>query len=374
MKVCVVGGGAAGMMAASLIAKKGHNVLLFEKNEKLGKKIYITGTGRCNVTNAARGYDFLKNIVVGQKFMMSAMSRFDSQDTINFFDEMQIPLKKERGNRIFPVSDKASDIIKGLERAMLRSKVNILLNSKIDKILTKENKVYSVFSNGKEYTCDVLIIATGGISYPSTGSSGDGYKFAKELGHSVVEPVPALCAIKIKNNEFIEIEGLSLKNVKLTAKIGQKTHFESEIGEMIFTNDGISGPLVLTASSYVNRLKFDDLKLYIDFKPALSYDEILARIDKDISSLKAKQISTLLEGFLPKSLVHIFAKRLGVDSKFKANQLNKDLRKKLASLLKNFELVPLSLEDFNQAVVTSGGVNLKEINPKNMQSKILSNL
>jgi len=374
MRVCVVGGGAAGMMAASLIAKNGHEVCLFEKNEKLGKKIYITGKGRCNVTNKAVGVDFLNKIVNGQKFMISALSKFNSSDTIKFFEEAGVPLKIERGDRVFPVSDKSSDIIKGLENSLNQTGVRVYKNCKIDNILIKNNAVFGVISENKEYCFDSVIVATGGISYPSTGSTGDGYKFAENAGHKIIKPVPALCAIKLKNNELVSLEGLSLKNVKLYAKLHNKKQFESEIGEMLFTRNGVSGPLVLTASSYVNRFDFESLKLYIDFKPAIKIEELLERINRDIEELKAKQISTLLEGFLPKSLVSIFTKMLGLEPAFKANQLSREKRHELANLLKGFELVPLSLEDFNQAVVTSGGVNLKEINPKNMESKIIKNL
>ncbi len=374
MRVCIIGGGAAGMMAATLIAKKGHEVCLFEKNEKLGKKIYITGKGRCNVTNTAEKNDFYKNIVNGQKFMMGALSRFDSRDTMAFFEEMKIPLKVERGGRVFPQSDKSSDIIKGLEKAMRNAGVKVLLNSKIENIIAKDNNVAGIVCDGIKQNFDAVIVATGGISYASTGSTGDGYEFAKELGHMIVSPVQALCAIKLKNKELFCLQGLSLKNVKLTARYNEKIHYESEIGEMIFIQNGVSGPLVLSASSYVNRCDFENLKLYIDFKPALKREELLARIGNDIAGLKAKQVSTFLEGFLPKAMVEIFANRLKIDLKGKANQLDKSVRENFADMIKGFELVPLELESFDQAVVTSGGVNLKEINPKNMQSKIVGGL
>lgn len=374
MKVCIIGGGAAGMMAATLISRKGHHVTLFEKNEKLGKKIYITGKGRCNVTNALTGADFAKNIVHGQKFMMSALSKFDSTDTIAFFEDVKVPLKIERGNRVFPVSDKSSDIIKGLERAMVKAGVTVCLNSKIDKIVICDNNIAGVILDGKKLNFDAVVIATGGVSYSSTGSTGDGYEFARAASHKVVTPVPALCAIRLAESEPSQIEGLSLKNVKLIAKENEKTIFESDIGEMLFTKNGISGPLALSMSSFINRCDFSKIKIYIDFKPAISCDELIARIDKDITQIKGKQLSSLLEGFLPKSLVLIFAKRMKKEVSFKANQLSKEDRKELAKLLKTFEFDALGVEDFNQAVVTSGGVELKEINPKNMQSKLVSNL
>ena len=374
MKVCVVGGGAAGMMCATMIARKGHAVTLFEKNEKLGKKIYITGKGRCNVTNAATGDDFLKNVVGGKKFVMGAITRFNSKDTMSFFEDVGVPLKIERGNRVFPVSDKSSDIIKGLEKAMHWAGVEVCLNSTVEKLLTENDEIKGVVANGKQFDFDAVVVATGGVSYPSTGSTGDGYEFAKSVGHKIVEPVPSLCAIKIKGDECEQLEGLSLRNVKLIAKENSKIVFESEVGEMIFTHDGISGPIVLSCSSYVNRCDFSVLKLFIDFKPAITFDGLLLRIDKDIVSLKAKQVSSLLEGLVPKALVKIFAKRLGLSLTMKANQLNKENRKKLAEMLKMFEFSPLELESFNQSVVTAGGVNLKEINPKYMKSKLVQGL
>ena len=375
MNVCVIGGGASGMMCATMIARKGHNVTLFEKNEKLGKKIYITGKGRCNVTNATVGDEFLKNVVNGKKFVMGAITRFNSNDTIAFFEDVGIPLKIERGNRVFPVSDKASDIIKGLERAMNWAGVKVCLNSNVEKILAKENKITGIVVNGKEQNFDAVIIATGGISYPSTGSTGDGYEFAKAVGHTIIEPVPALCAIIAKDNKECEkLEGLSLKNVTLMAKYQNKIIYKSEVGEMLFTHNGISGPIVLSASSYVNRLDFSKLELIIDFKPAITFDGLCTRIDRDIINLKSKQVSSLLAGFLPKALVPIFAKRLNVNLTMKANQLTKENRKNLANLLKNYVILPKFLENFNSAVVTSGGVNLKEISPKFMKSKLVDGL
>ncbi len=374
MKVCVIGGGAAGMMCATMIARKGHQVTLFEKNEKLGKKIYITGKGRCNVTNAVVGNEFLQNVVSGKKFVMGAITRFNSSDTMSFFEDVGIPLKIERGNRVFPVSDKSNDIIKGLEKAMQWAGVEVCLNLAVDEIKVNDGLASGVVVNGKTFEFDRVVVATGGISYASTGSTGDGYEFAKAVGHSIIEPVPALCAIRLKTDECKKVEGLSLKNVTLTSKVGDKVVYKSDIGEMLFTAHGISGPIVLSTSSYINRLDFKELKLFIDFKPALSFDALQVRLDRDIAELKAKQVSTLLEGLLPKSLVPLFAKRLDVSLTSKANQLDREKRKKLAMLLKNYEFIPESLEDFNQAVVTAGGINLKEINPKYMKSKIVPNL
>ena len=374
MKVCVVGGGASGMMCATMIARKGHSVILFEKNEKLGKKIYITGKGRCNVTNVAVGNEFLNNVVNGRKFVMGAITRFNSRDARNFFEELGVKLKIERGGRVFPVSDKSSDIIKAMEKAMHWAGVEVKINSRVEGILSENGVVCGVCVNGKDLQFDAVIVATGGVSYASTGSTGDGYEFAKALGHTIIEPKPALCAIVLNDEDTKELQGLSLKNVKFIAKLAEKKVYESEVGEMLFTANGVSGPIVLSCSSFINRLDLNKLKMFIDFKPALSNDALLNRIDRDIEKLKAKQFSSLLEGFLPKSLVKIFANRLGVALAFKANQVDKEKRKKLAFLLKNFELSPKSLENFNSAIITSGGVNLKEINPKYMKSKLVSGL
>lgn len=374
MRVCVIGGGASGMMCATMIARRGHSVTLYEKNEKLGKKIYITGKGRCNVTNATVGDAFLKSVVHGKKFVMGAITRFNSADTIEFFKDLGVPLKIERGNRVFPESDKSSDIIKALEKAMRWAGVDIKLNSEVSDIVVEDGEVKGIELGGKRVDYDAVIVATGGVTYSSTGSTGDGYRFAENVGHSIISPVPALCAIKLKSNECAKLEGLSLKNVKLIAAQDDKIVYESEIGEMLFTSDGISGPIVLSASSHINRCDFSKLKLYIDFKPALNEDMLILRLDRDIENLKAKQVSSLLSGLLPKSLVSFFAKRAGIKLTDKANQLNREKRKIIINLLKKYEYLPKSLENFDQAVVTSGGVNLREISPKNMKSKLAKNL
>lgn len=374
MKVCVIGGGASGMMCATMIARKGHEVTLFEKNEKLGKKIYITGKGRCNVTNIATGDEFLKNVVNGKKFVMGAITRFNSNDTHKFFEELGVKLKIERGGRVFPESDKSSDIIKALEKAMRWAGVDVKLNSNVQEIVAHEGEVTGVIVDGESLSFDAVVVATGGVSYPATGSTGDGYVFAKSVGHSIINPKPALCAFLTNDDDIQELQGLSLKNVRLIAKEQGKIVYESEIGEMLFTDRGISGPIVLSCSSYINKFEPSNIDLFIDFKPALSEEALLNRIDRDIEKLKAKQFSSLIEGFLPKSLVKVFAKRLGVNLTFKANQLPREKRKNLTNLLKNFSLSLKSLENFNSAIITSGGVNLKEINPKYMKSKLISGL
>lgn len=375
MKVCIIGGGAGGMMTGLMIAKKGHQVILLEKNDKLGKKIYITGKGRCNVTNAVTGNEFLANVVRNPKFIMSSEVRFNSQDTMNLFEELGVPLKIERGNRVFPQSDKASDITKALEKGLKKYNVQIKLNSEVSEILTKDNVACGVkLKSGEEILSDAVIVATGGISYPLTGSTGDGYKFATETGHRIVETVPGLVGILTKDQDLHALSGLSLKNVRLFAMQGSKEIFKSDIGEMLITGNGISGPLALTLSSYINRISPENVEIYIDFKPALDDFALFLRIERDIKELKSKQFSSLLEGLLPKSLAEVFAKRLGISKTKKVSQLTKEERENLCKMLKNFRLKFDRLDDIERAVITSGGVSTKDIKPKSMESKIISKL
>lgn len=375
MKVCIIGGGAGGMMSGLMIAKKGHQVILLEKNDKLGKKIYITGKGRCNVTNAVTGNEFLANVVRNPKFIMSSEVRFNSQDTMNLFEELGVPLKIERGNRVFPQSDKASDITKALEKGLKKYNVQIKLNSEVSEILTKDNVACGVkLKSGEEILSDAVVVATGGISYPLTGSTGDGYKFATETGHRIIETVPGLVGILTKDQDIHALSGLSLKNVRLFAMQDSKEIFKSDIGEMLITGNGISGPLALTLSSYINRFSPENVEIYIDFKPALDDFALFLRIERDIKELKSKQFSSLLEGLLPKSLADVFAERLGISKTKKVSQLTKEERENLCKMLKNFRLKFDRLDDIERAVITSGGVSTKDIKPKNMESKIISKL
>ena len=373
MKVCVIGGGASGMVASLMIAKKGHKVILLEKNEKLGKKIYITGKGRCNVTNAVTGNEFLVNVVRNPKFIMSSEIRFNSSDTMALFEELGVPLKIERGNRVFPVSDKASDITKALEKGLKRYGVDIRLNSNVEKIIVENQEVKGVVVNSENIYAEAVIVATGGLSYQATGSTGDGYKFAQSVGHKIIETVPSLVSIEIKN-AYKDLSGLSLKNVVLSARQNDKLIFKSDIGEMLFTANGISGPLVLTLSSKINRISDENIKIFIDFKPALTDFALFQRIERDIVSLKSKQISSLLEGLLPKALVDVFCLKLKIKRDKKVSQLTSEERKNLVYILKNFDLDFHKLDSIERAVVTSGGVDVKEIKPKSMESKLVKRL
>lgn len=375
MKVCVIGGGASGMMASLLISQKGHNVILLEKNEKLGKKIYITGKGRCNLTNFVTGNEFLLNVVNNPKFIMSSEIRFNSKDTMALFEDLGVKLKVERGNRVFPESDKASDITKALEKRMKICGTDIRLNSEVKEVLVDSGHVVGVKLNDNEViNADAVVVATGGKSYKVTGSTGDGYKFAEETGHRIVEPVSALSAIILRDNDLKNLSGLSLKNVMVRAENKTKTIFTSDIGEMLFTGNGVSGPLILTLSSYINRVPSNNLKIFIDFKPAVSEFALSQRIDREIVSLKSKQFSSLLDTLLPKALGVVFANRLKINRTKKANQLTNEERERLVHMLKNFELNFDKIDDIERAIVTSGGVSTKDLKPKSMESKIINKL
>ena len=378
--VCIVGGGAAGLMAAYAAAKNGHKVVLFEKNEKPGKKIYITGKGRCNFTNDVSPDEFLQNVVRGERFLRGAIYSFSSQKTIDFFENNGLSVKIERGNRAFPSSDHASDVTKTLEKACRSVGVDIHLNEKVEKIrvLQEENgnmsdigimpRVVELSTVNGDYLCDVVIIATGGLSYPSTGSTGDGYVFAKNCGHTVTDLKCGLCGLNLEGEDFKELQGLTLKNVALTIKQGAKVVY-SDFGEMLFTHFGISGPIVLSASSVVNRLPLGQLSVGLDLKPALDEQTLDKRLLRDFEKYKNKRISNALCELLPQKLILFVLKASGISEKKNVNVLTKEERARLVSTLKNLPLKIRSLRGFEEAIITSGGVELSEINPKTMESK-----
>ena len=379
-KVLVVGGGAAGLMAAYAAAEKGHQVVLFEKNEKLGKKIYITGKGRCNFTNDVPPQEFLQNVVRCEKFMRSAIYSFSSQKTIQFLENYGLSVKIERGNRAFPVSDHASDVTKTLEKACKSVGVDIRLNEKVEKIVVSEEKngsmsnigimsrVVELSTNKGKYACDVVIVATGGLSYPSTGSTGDGYTFARTLGHSITDLKCGLCGLNLAGNGFKELQGLSLKNVAIRAKKGEKTVFE-DFGEALFTHFGISGPIVLSASSVINRIPVGQLSLTLDLKPALDEQTLDKRLLRDFEKFKNKKIANALCELLPQKLIAFVLTTCGISQDKNVNVLTKEERAKLVKNLKNLPLKVSGLRGFEEAIITSGGVELSEINPKTMESK-----
>ncbi|MBR6693031.1 MAG: NAD(P)/FAD-dependent oxidoreductase [Clostridia bacterium] len=369
MKIAVIGGGPAGMLAAIEIAKAGKEVVLFEKNEKTGKKLFITGKGRCNITNNCTEEEFLKNVISNPKFLYRAIYSFPCNATMDFFENLGVPLKTERGNRVFPQSDKSSDILKALNKALEKSKVKVRLNTEV-KDIVKEEDGFTVLSTHKE-SFDGVVIATGGITYTQTGSTGDGYKFATEFGHTIVKPVGVLNAMI--SSEKLNLAGLTLKNVLFKVSKGKKTLY-AEQGELLFTHNGISGPVVLSASSCIARENFKELKFYIDLKPALTNEVLDNRVLRDFESNKNRDFGNSLNGLLPLSMIPVVIRRTGISPNKKVNSITKEERAKLVDVLKNFEVKVVALADDNFGIITQGGINVKEINPSNMMSKLVENL
>lgn len=375
-RVLIIGGGAAGMMAAVTAADNGHKVTVFEKNEKTGKKLYITGKGRCNVTNAGDEEDLFRNVISNPRFLYSAFSNFNSADAMDFFKRIGLELKVERGNRVFPVSDHSSDVIRCLTDEMKRLKVEVRLNSQVTEIIERDG-VFShlVLKGGEKVAGDACIIATGGLSYPTTGSTGDGYRFAKELGHSVTELYPSLVGVGLKEEFIPLLEGLSLKNVELHLREDpdkKKKDIFTDFGEMLFTRNGISGPIVLSASSYIGPLlKKKPLVIVLDLKPALSKEQLDARILRDFDEYKNRQYKNALEHLLPQRLIGVIIKLSGIDPEKKVNLITREERRNLVEQLKGLTLHVDHLLDYKEAVITKGGVRVKEIDPQTMESKIV---
>ena len=376
-KVLVIGAGAAGSMAAIFAARAGNDVIVFEKNAKTGKKIYITGKGRCNLTNAVENEELIKNTIRNPKFMYSAYSAFSSNDTIGFFEKLNCPIKVERGNRAFPESDHSSDIIKALDKAMEEAGVKVRYNTPVEQLVISDDgaTIKGIkLRDGKMVEADKVIVATGGLSYRSTGSTGDGYEFAKQAGHTVKDLRPSLVALEVKENFVKELEGLSLKNVRVIVKNGKKTLF-NELGEMLFTRNGVSGPLVLSASSIAGDIFYSEGgELSIDLKPALTEDELNARLLRDFTEFRAKALKNALDKLLPKSLIPVFLERTKINTEKKAGDLTKSERSVIIGLLKHFTLQVTGLRGYEEAVITKGGVSVKEINPQTMESKLVKGL
>lgn len=356
------------MMAAIAAKKNGNDVTLLEKNEKLGKKLFITGKGRCNLTNASDINSHMNNLMSNPKFMYSAFNAFDSDDIISLIEESGVKTKVERGNRVFPNSDKSSDVIKALKKQLDSLGVNVVLNYEV-KDITKENE----FKINDEYTCDSLIIATGGLSYKSTGSTGDGYKWARQFNHKTTKTYPSLVPFNIKEDYCKELQGLSLKNVNLKLLKDDKTLYE-DLGEMIFTHFGVSGPLVLSASSFVADKMEDGYKISIDLKPALDEATLDKRILRDFDKYKNKNFNNSLNDLLPKKLIPIIIRLSGIDEYKKVNEITKEERQRLVGFIKNLEFNIDSLRGYDEAIITKGGIDVKEINPKTMESKLVPGL
>ncbi|MBM7854837.1 putative Rossmann fold flavoprotein [Desulfohalotomaculum tongense] len=369
----VIGGGPAGMMAAATAAQKGLQVLLIEKNEKLGKKLYITGKGRCNVTNYGDMEDFFDNIVTNKKFLYSALYTFNNYQLVELLNNLGVKTKIERGSRVFPESDKSSDIIKGFERYLKKSRVDIRYNNAAKKILTKDNRVTGVLlKNNEQINCNNVLIATGGMSYQHTGSTGDGYQLAGELGHTVIEPKPALVPLVTGESWVKELQGLTLKNVTATLTAGGKT-VASKFGEMLFTHFGVSGPIILSLSSLLNKNARSEVKLFIDLKPALSDEQLDQRIQRDFRKYINKQVKNALNDLLPKRLIPVIIKLTGLSSKV-VNQVTKKERLTLVHTLKSLQLTVTGTRPLNEAIITSGGISTGEINPSTLESKLVQGL
>lgn len=368
----VVGGGAAGLISAYFSAKNGDKVVLIEKNEKLGKKLYITGKGRCNVTNDCDEREFLENVVTNPKFLTSAVYKFPPSEFYKFLNE-KVPLKIERGNRVFPLSDKASDITACLEKYCKQAGVEIKLNEKVLKITATNGKITGVTTDKSEYKANRVIVCTGGLSYPSTGSTGDGYKFAADLGIAVVPPVAALCGFNLKGEDFKPLQGISLKNVSFTAEFNGKVVYTA-FGEALFTHFGISGPIVISASSYLNRKDLKSVVFILDLKPALTEEQLDARILRDFEKFKGRAVKNSLDDLLLKAFIPLALKAAGISGEIKNSTLSREDRKKLVRTIKNLKFYPASLRGVSEAIVTSGGVSVKEINPSTMESKKIKGL
>ena len=369
-KVLIVGGGAAGMFAALTSAMSKDEVHLFEQNEKLGKKLYITGKGRCNFTNACDMETLFDNMITNAKFMYSAFHRYNNYDTIDFFESIGIKTKIERGNRVFPQSDHSSDIILGLKHKMKELGVRIHLNSKVEKLSLQDNILEGiVLADETVIKGDKVIIATGGLSYPTTGATGDGYRFAKSIGHKVMEQRPSLVPMEVSEEEMKDLQGLSLKNVTLSIFDKDKKCY-SEFGEMMFTHFGVTGPLVLTASAVVgDLLEKGELQAKIDLKPALSNEQLDGRMLREIENAKNKQFKNVISGLLPSKLLKMVLEKEIIKSDKRANEITKEERKVFVEYLKNFPFTITKLRGYNEAVITKGGVMVGEINPKTMESK-----
>lgn len=377
-KVIVIGGGAAGMMAAVAAADAGAKVTLLEKNEKLGKKLFITGKGRCNVTNAGDMENLFANVMTNEKFLYSAFYTYDNHAVMEFLEKAGCPLKVERGDRVFPVSDHSSDVIAAFQRELRKRNVEIELNTEVKELLVEENGEGQcikgvVLSNGKYIMADRIVVATGGISYASTGSTGDGYRFAEKCGLRVTECKPSLVPFNIKESWCKEAMGVSLKNVSLRLVCGKKELYNG-FGEMLITHFGISGPLVLSASSYyVSRAK-GETKCYIDLKPALTIEQLDKRVLRDFEESKNKQFKNALNHLFPVKLIPVMIELSGINPDKKVNEITKEERKSFVELIKSVPLTIAGVRDFKEAIITKGGVSVKEINPSTMEAKQVSGL
>ena len=378
--VIVVGGGAAGMFAAIAAAKNGHQVTLYEKNEKLGKKIFITGKGRCNITNAADMEELFDAVVTNSKFLYSSFYGYTNQNVIDFFEDAGVPVKIERGNRVFPISDHSSDVIRALEREMKKVGVKVCLNTEVKSVEAEKGKFNKVvLKDTTTKTADACIVATGGLSYRSTGSTGDGFRFAENVGHKVTQCFPSLVPMETKEPWICELQGLSLRNVEAKILDGKKELYK-DFGEMLFTHFGVSGPLIISASSYVGKKFMDkngqkkELTLEIDLKPALTEEQLDQRVLRDFEENHNRQFKNAITKLFPTKLIPVMLELGGIDPEKKVNSIEKEERKQFVHLIKHFRMTLTGLRDYPEAIITKGGVNVKEIDPGTIESKLVKGL
>lgn len=374
-RVVVIGGGPAGMFASIAAAEAGHTVILLEKNEKLGKKLFITGKGRCNITNACDVEELFDNVKRNAKFLYSAFYACDNRRVMDFFEDHGTPIKVERGNRVFPVSDHSSDVIAALKKYLAELKVEVMYHTQAEEILTEEGRVCGVrLSDGKEISADAVVIATGGCSYTSTGSTGDGYRFAERAGHKIMKVTPSLVPFTAEEEYVKELQGLSLKNIKVSIRREKKLLFE-DFGEMLFTHFGVSGPLILSASSVVNdAIHQSPLKMEIDLKPALSAEQLDKRILRDFTEAMNKQFINAIHKLYPAKLVPVIARLSGIPADKKVNEITKEERLRLVAVTKAFTVTLTGVRGFNEAIITKGGVCVKEVDPSTMESKLVKGM
>lgn len=374
-KTLVIGGGAAGMFAAIAAAGNGHEVHVYEKNEKLGKKLFITGKGRCNITNACDMETLFDAVVTNSKFLYSSFYGYTNQNVIDFFEQIGVKTKVERGERVFPQSDHSSDVIRALEAEMRRRGVQIHLYTEVRHVVSDEGRFSFIeLADGSQIKGDACIVATGGLSYQTTGSTGDGHRFAKENGHSVTPCMPALVPMTAKEDWVPRLQGLSLRNVSAVIYDGKKRLYE-EFGEMLFTHYGVSGPLMLSASSIVGKkLREKELKLVIDLKPALSMEQLEKRVLRDFEENQNRQFKNAVGKLFPAKLIPVMIELSGIDEDKKVNIISREERQRFVSLIKNLPVTLTGLRGYNEAIITKGGVKVKEIDPGTMESKLVKGL
>ena len=373
-EVLVIGGGAAGMMAAITAAEAGAAVTLLERNEKVGRKLNITGKGRCNITNNCSAEEALANIPRNSRFLFSAFSRFDCAAAMAFFEKRGLALKTERGNRVFPVSDSAYDVTDTLRDAMRRSHVKIVHDRAVELLLGEEGQLCGVRGEKQCYAADRVILATGGVSYPATGSTGDGYAMAEAAGHTIIPPKPSLISLVCSDNCCGRMQGLSLRNVALTVKNKKKKTVYEDFGEMLFTDKGVTGPMILSASAHLRDYEKDQYRLRIDLKPALDEEKLDERLLRDLEEQHNRDFGNVLAGLVPRSMIGVIVERTEIPSNTKANSVTRQQRRRLLETLKSFELTVTGPGPMEQAIITSGGVKTGEINPATMESKKLPGL